>query len=218
MPIRFIATVILAATTGALVALGGTYAYPRAKERFFPQEMHTPPVWEVAQGCKADETFTLVGPDTIIRASTEGTALPQKFSPVDAFSTLVEVPETGALDLTFKMEVIHRGDGYSEVIGAGAFITYQYAKSLDGLDSAPIEHPEGWTGGTNIRDLRDHYGQIIIVGALPVEPGYYRFCVIGSAHSALHPADDLAAVLVETKLGPLNTLRLSYKPGGRVLQ
>ncbi len=168
--------------------------------------------------CRPQKSFELGNsPDTIIVRAVKPTILPQPPIAIDDLSAVVSVPTNGVLDVTMKLEAKHRGDGFSDVVGIGAYMSYQYAKTRDALDAAPVIAPLGWVGGTNIRDLRDHYGQINIVGALAVKPGFYRFCVFASAHSALTPSNSIAEVLVEGGGSPLNALRLSYKPGGRLL-
>lgn len=215
---RVALTTAVAGSVGALSAFVVIYAYPRIKERILPPAIYTMPEWSFDQRCTSPVVFRMdATPATIIKTAKTPHIVPQGFAPIDEFSTVVSVEHPGTIDLTFKLEMVHRGDRYSEVIGAGAFITYQHAQTLAGLDEAPVNHPDGWTGGTNIRDLRDHYGQINIIGALAVTPGFYRFCVSVSAHSALFPENTLAALLVETKSGPLNTLRLKYSPNERLL-
>ncbi len=171
------------------------------------------------KSCNAARQFSLGNsPDTVVINSRQPTIIPQKTVPINDFSAILAVPVSGVIDLTLKLEAKHRGNGYADVIGVGSYIAYQYAETREGLDFATSVQPEGWVGGTNIRDLMDHYGQINIVGALAVKPGYYKFCLYASAHSKLSKADDLAEVLVEHGVRPMNSLRLSFKPGGRVLQ
>lgn len=169
--------------------------------------------------CNAEKSFILgKSPDTIILRTLKSTILPQALVAIDDLSTVVVVPAAGVIDVTLKMEAKHRGDGFGEAVGIGAYMSYQYAKTRSELDSAPIIRPLGWVGGTNIRDLRDHYGQINIVSALGVKPGFYRICLFASAHSTLTESNSIAEILVEGGgSSPLNTLRLSYKPGGRLL-
>jgi hypothetical protein len=168
--------------------------------------------------CRSGRTITLSkSPDTILIMSRTSTKLPQDRVVLADFSTVLKVETPGVIDVTLKLEVEHRGQGYDDVIGIGAFMAYQYAPTVEGLDKARMVYPDGWVGGTNIRDIRDHYGQINIVSALDAKPGFYRLCVYGSAHTTLSTADGLAEVLVEHQVRPMNTLRLSFKPGGRLI-
>jgi hypothetical protein len=77
--------------------------------------------------------------------------------------------------------------------------------------------PSAWVSGINIRDLRDHYGHNSVVGALQARPGFYKFCVYSSAHSYLTTRKDLAELILDSKFGPRNVLRLSFTPGARLL-
>ena len=168
--------------------------------------------------CNARKTFALGDtPDTILMHALRPMVLAQDAVPIEDLSTVISVPASGVIDVTLKLETKHRGDGYSEVVGIGAYMSYQYASTRAGLVDAPVVQPVGWAAGTNIRDLRDHYGQINIVSALAVKPGYYRICLFATAHSALSKSNRIAEILVEGGISPLNTLRLSYQPGGRLL-
>jgi hypothetical protein len=169
--------------------------------------------------CNATRLFNLGNsPDTIIINARRSIIIPQKTVAIDQFSAIVAAPVAGVMDLTLKLEAQHRGGAYKDVIGVGSYIAYQYAETREGLDYAPPVRPDGWVGGTNIRDHMDHYGQINIVGAMAVKPGFYKFCLYASAHSSLTKAEDLAQILVEHQVRPMNALRLSFKPGGRLLQ
>jgi hypothetical protein len=172
----------------------------------------------VKEACREKHVVTLSNtPDTVIVTSRTSKVMPQGTVLLDDFGTVLHVEQPGVIDVTLKVEAKHRGNKYSEVIGFGIVVGYQYAPSSKALDLQPVIFPDGWVGGTNIRDLSDHYGQVNIVSALNVKPGFYRLCVYGSAHSSLTDANDLAEVLVEHKTRPMNTMRLSFKPGGKLI-
>lgn len=212
--------VTIAAGVAAITTVATTYLAPRTTDWIEGQleRMDSVKRDRNLRSCRESDTFALAErPDTILRMVRRSTVITQDEMAIADFGTLVEVKNPGVLDLDLKLETKHRGAEYSEVIGVGSYVTVQYAGDRDGLAHARVVRPEGWSAGTNIRDLRDHYGQNTIVGALPVEPGFYRFCVFATAHSRLTNRTDLAEILVEQG-SPLNTLRLSFKPGGWVLQ
>jgi hypothetical protein len=211
--------VLVSALVSAFVASGTIYLYPRIMDRweFWEQSQERPARREI-KSCQDDRIVRFgTTPDMLSKTTKAPVALSQHFVPIQDLSTVIEIPVEGVLDISLKLEARHMGGRYGEAIGFGSYITYQHAEALDELDQAALFEPTGWRGGTNIRDLRDHYGQINIIGAVAVKPGFYRFCVIASAHSALTRDDGIAELLIEKKTKSMNSLRLSFKPGGKLL-
>ncbi|MEQ1509321.1 MAG: hypothetical protein ABL909_02835 [Sphingopyxis sp.] len=212
----FVAVVVLS----AVVSIAVVYAYPRIAERLETYFLPESRILAVNRrnDCRFAESFTIDDARlSVVRIAGRQT-LTQDFAAINQLSTVLSVKAKGLLDVDMRLEAVHRGDGYSEALGFGTYVTYQYSPNLDQIDKAPVIMPEGWASGINIRDLRDHYGLNIFANSMNVEPGYYKFCVFSSAHSYLTSRNDLAELIVDRKFGRRNVLRFSYTRDGRVLR
>jgi|TARA_R100000049_G_C1953792_1_gene104441 hypothetical protein len=211
----------LVVLTSVFSTLATMYLMPRVNDRW--EAWTYDDIWERQERheldqCPIAKTYLLAGRGDTIQVEPQGAySLKQNYTAVPDMGVLLEVREPGVLDIDMKLEATHQGDGYGKVIGFGAHVTYQYAATREGLQSGKAETARGWIGGTNIRDLRDHYGQVNLTGAVPVERGFYWFCVRASAHSGLTPNSDLAHLNLDAD-DSMNVLRLSFKPGGRLLK
>lgn len=208
-------TLVMAALVAGLTTLVVIYLQPRVYERWEAMGADFTSAEGVVfdRSCIAARTFDVGGQAaTIIRQAQTPYKLPRNAKDLPELGLQLAVEKPGVVELNLRLEAAHRGDGYSKVVGYGANITYQHAADADGLASAPVVAPAGWLTAENIRDLRHHYGQVQIVGAIPVEPGFYRFCVWGSSFSGLTDRDELVELIVDNGY-PRNTLRLSYRPG-----
>lgn len=204
----------------ALVSSIVVYIYPRIYDKY--QNLYFKKNKKLSinikNDCKSMKLFVAGDKETRVIRNSGRQVLSQDFTAIDDLSTLLDVRREGTLDIDLRLEAMHRGAGYSEVIGFGTYVTYQYSKRLANLDQAPVIMPEGWSSGINIRDLRDHYGQNLVVNSLSVKPGYYKFCVYSSAHSYLTARTDLAELILDGKFGRRNVLRFAFHPDGVVLR
>lgn len=146
-----------------------------------------------------------------LKACNELVPLPQQGMHVHQFQMDVAVDAPGASEITFQANVTHSGNTlsppYLDVVGVGFTVQFKYAATFDGLASASWQEMPNAVSGFNIRDRNPtHYGAAVIVAAMAVQAGLYRFGVFASAHTDADPRDGIATILAEGSLGQLRGL------------
>lgn len=191
-----------------------------AELRFFEASEYVPPV--APEPNAAD--FTIYQ-----KACNSNFPLPQGAVIVPDFTFDICCDAVGAALVDFGVNVTHVGNLFSPpylgAIGIGAQFCYKFAADYAGLDSAPWQSPpNSKTNGINIDERNPaHYANVGLPTSMPVQPGFYRFSLMMSAHTdgdviqGTPPIrldrDGLAQILAEGGKG-LNGLRVMVVKGG----
>lgn len=173
-------------------------------------------VWVIASELEFYETAIPSEPPVMTgsrcsRIQSMNTITPLTWSPtlIPGFCIDIKTRENpGVATLHFRADVKHE-NVVNDVVGISGSIMEQSGSTwLACLQDPPIRLPHA-VSGQNILNVTDHYGNLNVFTKHQLSADtYYRFTILGTAHSTASPLDGLCSVLVEGS-GGLNSFYIT---------